>query len=293
MRKQFVNTIKEIIKKNKKLFIVLCDIGVFGFREIFQKFNKQIINIGILEQSTISFSAGLSKCGFIPVVHTIAPFLVERALEQIKIDYGYQKLRGNLVSVGGSYDYSSLGCTHHCPGDINILKSIPEIEIIVPGCSREFDKLFKILYSNKKLTYFRLSETENFIENEVEPYKLKILKKGTKGTIIAIGPVLNLLKKEVNSFDLNILYCTTIKPFDFKTFNKIIKIKEKILIIEPFYKGSVHDAVLQNEKKFLSVKSISIPNKFIHDYGDKKDIDKKIGFSKNKIYKQITAYFNV
>jgi transketolase len=156
MRKQFVNTIKEIIKKNKKLFIVLCDIGVFGFREIFQKFNKQIINIGILEQSTISFSAGLSKCGFIPVVHTIAPFLVERALEQIKIDYGYQKLRGNLVSVGGSYDYSSLGCTHHCPGDINILKSIPEIEIIVPGCSREFDKLFKLLYSNKKLTYFRL-----------------------------------------------------------------------------------------------------------------------------------------
>ena len=155
------------------------------------------------------------------------------------------------------------------------------------------EKLFKLLYSNKKLTYFRLSETENFIENEVEPYKLKILKKGTKGTIIAIGPVLNLLKKEVNSFDLNILYCTTIKPFDFKTLNKIIKIKEKILIIEPFYKGSVHDAVLQNEKKFLSVKSISIPNKFIYDYGDKKDIDKKIGFSKNKIYKQITAYFNV
>jgi transketolase len=292
MRKQFVNTIKEIIKKNKNLFIILCDIGVFGFKEIFQKFNKQIINIGILEQSTISFSAGLSKCGFIPVVHTIAPFLVERALEQIKIDYGYQKLRGNLVSVGGSYDYSSLGCTHHCPGDINILKSIPEIEIIVPGCSREFDKLFKLLYSNKKLTYFRLSETENSIENEVEPYKLKILKKGNKGTIIAIGPVLNLLKKEVNSFDLNILYCTTIKPFDFKTFNKIIKKNEKILIIEPFYKGSVHDAVQQNGKKFLSIKSISIPNKFIYDYGKKKDIDKKIGFSKNKIYKQINRYFN-
>jgi len=292
MRKQFVNTIKEIIKKNKNLFIILCDIGVFGFKEIFQKFNKQIINIGILEQSTISFSAGLSKCGFIPVVHTIAPFLVERALEQIKIDYGYQKLRGNLVSVGGSYDYSSLGCTHHCPGDINILKSIPEIEIIVPGCSREFDKLFKLLYSNKKLTYFRLSETENSIENEVEPYKLKILKKGNKGTIIAIGPVLNLLKKEVNSFDLNILYCTTIKPFDFKTFNKIIKKNEKILIIEPFYKGSVHDAVQQNGKKFLSIKSISIPNKFIYDYGKKNDIDKKIGFSKNKIYKQINRYFN-
>ena len=146
MRKQFVNTVKEIIEKDKNLFLILGDIGVYGFREVFQKYFKQIINIGILEQSTISFSAGLSKCGFIPVVHTIAPFIVERSLEQIKIDYGYQNLRGNLVSIGGSYDYAALGCTHHCPGDINILKSIPNIEIIVPGNSEEFDKLFKHLY---------------------------------------------------------------------------------------------------------------------------------------------------
>ena len=40
MRKQFVNTVKEIIKKNKNLFIILCDIGVFGFREIFQKWRR-------------------------------------------------------------------------------------------------------------------------------------------------------------------------------------------------------------------------------------------------------------
>ena len=57
-------------------------------------------------------AAGLSKVGLNPVVHTIAPFLIECYKQQL--DFAYQKLSVNLVSVGGSYDYSKLGCSHHC-----------------------------------------------------------------------------------------------------------------------------------------------------------------------------------
>ena len=114
-------------------------------------------NIGILEQSTIGLAAGLSLAGHFPIVHTIAPFLVERAYEQIKIDLGYQQLGSNLVSVGGSYDYAGLGCTHHCPADVGILNKIPGIEIIVPGHksfsaipSREFATVLQVVSSRSK-----------------------------------------------------------------------------------------------------------------------------------------------
>ena len=73
-----------------------------------------------MEQSMIGFAAGLSKAGFIPIIHTIAPFLVLRALDQIKIDFVYNKLKCNIVSVGASNDYTKLGTTHHCFEDINI-----------------------------------------------------------------------------------------------------------------------------------------------------------------------------
>ena len=40
-------------------------------------------------------------------MHTIAPFLIERSYEQIKLDVNYQELDINLVSTGSSFDYSN------------------------------------------------------------------------------------------------------------------------------------------------------------------------------------------
>src|SRR3989339_1983837 len=168
MRKQLVKTVQSTLATDDNVVLLLGDIGVWGFREAFKLYPERVFNIGILEQSTISLSAGLSMSGLIPVVHTIAPFLVERAYEQLKDDFGYQKLGGNFISVGASYDYAALGCTHHCPADVNILINIPGMEIVVPGTAEEFDKLFKESYNNGNITYFRLSERKNQTEVKVK-----------------------------------------------------------------------------------------------------------------------------
>lgn len=133
MRKQFIKTVEEILAKDEKAILLLGDIGVFGFKKSFELYPNRVYNIGILEQSTISVASGLSMTGLIPIIHTIAPFITERCFEQIKNDFGYQKLGGNIVSIGASYDYAALGCTHHCPADIGILMNIPEIQIMVSG----------------------------------------------------------------------------------------------------------------------------------------------------------------
>ena len=90
-----------------------------------QNCSNRYYNIGICEPSMVNLAAGFSKVGLNPVVHTIAPFLIERSYEQIKLDFGYQNLNGNFISVGNSYDYAGLGCTHHCPSDVAILSAVP------------------------------------------------------------------------------------------------------------------------------------------------------------------------
>lgn len=279
MRIQFNKTVQRLFRKNKKLFIILGDIGVYGFKDLLKE--KRAINIGILEQATISFAAGLAKIGFIPVVHTIATFMVDRAFEQLKLDFGYNQLNGNFVSVGASYDYAALGCSHHCPEDINLLKNIPNMQIIVPGNSAEFDKLFSQSYKKKKPKYYRISSEENHLKFNVKFGKGIVLNQGRKVTVVAVGPVLNIVFDVCKKLNVNLVYYTTIRPFDYNVLKKLKNKNEKILIIEPFYKGSIVNEIIDCYKnKKIQIDSISIPYKFLTNYGSKKEHDQKLGFNK-------------
>ena len=160
-RQQFTKTMSGLLEKDPKVVLLLNDIGVYAFRFAKERFPDRVYNLGILEQGTVSIASCLSLAGLTPVFHTIAPFIVERGYEQLKDDFGYQKVNGNFVSVGGSYDYSKLGMTHYCPGDIGALMQIPNMQIIIPGHEEEFDKLFLSEYNNGSPTYFRLSERSN------------------------------------------------------------------------------------------------------------------------------------
>jgi transketolase len=268
MRKQFVKTTEELLDTDENVVLLLGDIGVFGFRNSFKNHSSRVYNIGILEQSMVSLSSGISKSGMIPIIHTIAPFLVERCLEQIKIDFGYQNLNGNFITVGSSYDYASLGSTHHCPADIMVMLSIPNMQIVIPGNSKEFDTLFKITYNNNSPTYTRLSEYENKKENDIIFGKGNLIKVGKKATIIVFGNMLDSVIDACEDIDVTILYYTTIKPFDkdllLENFN------ENIIIIEPFYMGSVNYLITSLLRDFkYRITNIGIPHNFLLNYGSK------------------------
>ena len=273
MRKQFAQTIEEIIKTDDKLVLLFGDVGTYGFRNAQAQFPERVYNVGILEQSMISMAAGLAMQNFTPVVHTIAAFLIERSIEQIKDDFGYQRLGGNFVSIGASYDMASWGCTHHCPGDVGILKNVPEIEIVVPGSPPEFDSLFKQSYSNGHPTYFRLSNKSNAESHKVKFGKACVVQTGKQATIIAVGPMLERTQEACKDFDVTILYYTTLQPFDHDTLRKNIH-GDKIIICEPYYSGAFAvDVSIATTPRAVETTYIGVPCEFPHHYGTVDDLD--------------------
>ena len=292
MRKQFVKTTEFLLENDPKTVLFLGDIGVFGFRNAFKNYPERVYNLGILEQAMISLSAGLSKTGLKPIVHTIAPFLVERCLEQLKVDFGYQSLGASFISVGGSYDYASLGCTHHCPGDVQVLKSIPNMEIIVPGTALEFNKLFIETHSNCNPTYIRLSENKNSESYDVKFGKAKIIKKGKKATIVVVGTAFRYIYPVVKDLDVTILYYTTVIPFDNKTLNDNCS-SGKVVLCEPFYEGTLTNNIYAALKqRYVYLECIGIPNRFIDKYGTTSEIDNYLGFEMKNIKKKVDAVIN-
>lgn len=287
MRRQFVKTVEEILNKDKRLVVLLGDIGVFGFRNSFTAHPNRIYNIGILEQATISLAAGLAKTDLIPVVHTIAPFIVERALEQLKVDFAFQKLGGNFVSVGASYDYAALGATHHSPADVGILKNIPGIEIVVPGTPEEFDTLFRQSYNDGNPTYFRLSEHGNTESQKVTFGKAIVIRRGTKATVLAVGPMLKNVLAAAENEDVTILYYTTLFPFDSKTL-KANMTGNKVLICEPYYEGALAlDVTSTFPNTAMEIAHAGMPKQFLSNYGKAEEHDEDVGMTAEVIKKKL------
>ena len=99
----------------------------------------------------VGVAAGLAIAGFIPIVHTISPFLARRAYEQIMDDFGHQNLVGTFVGVDVSG--KNLGHTHECPEDLELMKHVPNMNVYAPDSPEELDK---ILRDYEKLNYIRI-----------------------------------------------------------------------------------------------------------------------------------------
>ena len=143
LRQQFADTLISLGKEDSGLVVMVGDISHGILKPLAEACPGRYYNIGILEPTMVSMGAGLAAAGLCPVIHTIAPFLIERSFEQIKLDFCYHKLPGNIVTVGSAFDYSNLGCTHHCYGDFALLKTLQRIQICFPASAVEFDQLFR------------------------------------------------------------------------------------------------------------------------------------------------------
>lgn len=300
MRQEFADTLLEVGVKDEKLIVLVGDISHFKLVPYAKACPGRYYNVGICEPTIVNMAAGLSMVGFHPVVHTIAPFIVERSYEQIKLDFCYQNLGGNIMTVGSAFDYSTLGCTHHCYVDFALLKPLPNTQIIFPASPEELNVLFKQSYDNGKLNYFRVPKYSH--EQTFGPDKLVIgrgikVKDGKDVTIIVTGPQLKIAMKSLSelkqlNIDPEIIYIHTIKPFDKKIVLESVSKTKKVLVIEEHSMyGGMGDEVVRATKEVTGIKYsfISIKDDFIRGYGTYEELCDLLGFSIKGIISKIKS----
>ena len=158
MRNETLSSILPLVETHN-IFVLLGDLGVHQCRDLFANYPLNIINYGIMEQSMVGVSAGLSSTGMYPVLYSITPFLIDRAYEQIKLDLVYNKNPCLIISAGAAYDYSKLGPTHYCPHDISALLLVGFPYILIPFVAEEAISALSYCVCNRYLSYLRLSSS--------------------------------------------------------------------------------------------------------------------------------------
>ncbi|MDP8244284.1 MAG: transketolase C-terminal domain-containing protein [Candidatus Hinthialibacter antarcticus] len=303
MRDQFAETMLELGQEDNNLVVLVGDISHFILQPFAKACPGRYYNVGICEPTIISMAAGLAKMGFVPVAHTIAPFLIERSFEQIKLDFGYHQLGGNLITVGSAFDYSNLGCTHHCYSDFALLKTLPGSQIVYPASPVEFDILFRQVYANGQLTLYRLPayQHEQVLDSkDIEFGKGVKVIEGEDVTIVATGPHLKAAlgareQLTAHSIDAEVIYLHTIRPLDDNLIlSSASKTRRVIVIEEHAQSGGVGEEIarLLHTVGPIQFSSVCIPDEFQREYGTYHDHCERLGFSPEGINNQIQREFN-
>ena len=240
MRDRMGEVVTDLIELDDRTAVVLADISTNYFGDAMGKYPERVLNLGIMEQTAVSLASGLALEGFHPIVHSITPFVVERPFEQIKDDFCYQGLGGTFISIGASYDYGTDGMTHHGCGDVPILKTLPRMQICVPGTADEFETLLRQTYANGAPTYIRTSIQQNSVSRKAEFGRLHIEREGKNGVVVAVGPMLERTLAAVEGLDMTVLYATTVVPFDEETLKEAVaKTAPNVVLVEPYYEGGL------------------------------------------------------
>lgn len=155
MRAVFASEIYKRMKTNKKIWVLVNDLGYKMWDKIRTSFPERFVNVGAAEQTMIGIAVGLSLKGKIPIVYSISTFLLYRPFETIRNYVNHEKIPIKLIGAGRAKDYIHDGISHWIEEDkevMNIFKNIyskwPETTDEIPGLVTDMLKSNKPWYIN-------------------------------------------------------------------------------------------------------------------------------------------------
>ena len=223
MRTAFFKTLVDLAAADRRITLVVGDLG-FGNVEVFaERYPSQFVNAGVAEQHMTGLAAGLGLSGRIVFTYSIGNFPTIRCLEQIRNDVCYHDANVKVVAVGGGFVYGSLGPTHHATEDLAIMRALPNMVVVAPGDPVESAAATRAIAMHAGPCYLRLGRAgEATVHQSDVPFVLGRaiqLTAGTDVTIISTGGMLQTAARVAaelcaDRIGVRLLSMHTVSPID-------------------------------------------------------------------------------
>ena len=99
LRKMYVAELSRLMKQNDKIFVLDADLSsAGGTKPLYQEFPDRCVDCGVAEANMTCIAAGLSASGFVPFIHSFAPFISRRVFDQIAVSISYSEQNVKIVA---------------------------------------------------------------------------------------------------------------------------------------------------------------------------------------------------
>lgn len=261
LRKMYVAELSRLMKQNDKIVILDADLaGAVGTKPLYQEFPDRCIDCGIAEANMACIAAGLSAQGFIPFIHSFAPFVARRAFDQIAVSMCYSEQNVRIIGADPGVTTTTNGGTHMCFEDVASMRALCNVAIIDVVDGMQLVKALPYIVEHQGPMYLRMERKQSACYWD-ESYqfcfgKADKIRDGKDVTIVASGATLfdavkaaDVLNEQGISVDL--LSVHTIKPLDDEAIISSAKKTGKVLTVE---NHSIHGGLYGAVTETLSAK---------------------------------------
>ncbi len=223
-RAVFVETLQELIDRNPRVVALEADLGgASGFSKIKKSHPAHFVQVGISEANMIGVAAGMSLRGYIPFVHTFAPFVARRACDQLYMAGAYSKNTINVFASDPGVCAATNGGTHTAFEDLGFIRALPDALVFDPADGVQLNWLLHELVDRTGIHYVRTTRKD--IRPIYKPGstfeigKGNILTAGKDVLLLAMGELLGealdaAARLQQAGISTEVIDMFTIKPLD-------------------------------------------------------------------------------
>ncbi len=212
---------------NKQVVALCADLTESTKMDAFAKeFPERFIEIGVAEQNLVTVASGMAAMGKIPFTSSYAAFSPGRNWEQIRTTICLNDANVKIVGSHAGVSVGPDGATHQMLEDIALMRSLPNMQVIVPCDSIQAQKATELLVKSNKPAYIRLArEATPIVTTGDTPFTLgraEVYRQGSDVTIAACGTMVYqaLAAAEVlarDGIEAEVINVAVIKPLDSTT----------------------------------------------------------------------------
>jgi transketolase len=215
----------ELAAKDPDVVVLSADTqDLLGIREYIELYTERFVEVGIAEQNCVGTASGLATVGLHPYICGYAPFISARSMEQVRNDVAYTNLKVTIAAACSGISLGVSGGTHHALEDIALMRSLPNMTVIVPA---DVDETYAATLASLEIdgpVYLRLGgrTDEPPVSDPAQPFQLgkaAELRAGDDVAIVACGSMVDLAVRasrtlEGEGIGARVINMHTIKPLD-------------------------------------------------------------------------------
>ena len=202
---------------------------------------ERFIQSGIAEANMIGVAAGMAASGKVVFASTFGVFASGRCWEQIRMAVAYPKLNVKVVATHCGLSVGPDGATHQALEDIAIMRSLPNMTVVVPCDAYEAYAATLAIADYPGPVYMRMGRSEFPVLKDKDCKftvgKADVLREGSDVTLVACGQMVQtsmeaavLLEKD--GISAEVVNMSTIKPLDTETLLKSVKKTGAVVSVE-------------------------------------------------------------